>query len=301
MARSDRRIAKTELGATRSAPPRFGHPFFDARHAASHADDEELAVFHGGHAVEPVGYRIERDDFPSYGLEVVIRGHGHFESAAGSWPLSAGMVFCYGRGHAHRYYSTDPTDRLEKAWVIFSGRTAPRLLEEAMGAVAAAASLRSPAEVLTPFEALFAEGHGRTLYLQEIARHYLCIVLRKIAANRLSGHARESAGFETFLAIKEALDRDFERLLSPYELCRRLHVTPSYVCRLFARHAKPERSPYEYLLYLKLNRAAVLLSDTDALAKDIAAALGFSDLYTFSRAFKRVFGLSPQHYRDARR
>ena len=47
----------------------------------------------------------------------------------------------------------------------------------------------------------------------------------------------------------------------------------------------------------RLRRSAELIAETDRKIAEIATALGYSDLPTFSRAFKRQFAISPSEYR----
>lgn len=51
---------------------------------------------------------------------------------------------------------------------------------------------------------------------------------------------------------------------------------------------------------LKMNVAAVRLHAPGTLVKQVAAELGFSDPFHFSRAFKSIFGLSPEAFRRLR-
>jgi AraC-like DNA-binding protein len=48
---------------------------------------------------------------------------------------------------------------------------------------------------------------------------------------------------------------------------------------------------------LRQQRALALLEDTSLSMSEIAERLGFSDLSSFSQAFKRWFGVSPSHRR----
>jgi AraC-like DNA-binding protein len=50
----------------------------------------------------------------------------------------------------------------------------------------------------------------------------------------------------------------------------------------------------------KMNLAAERLRDPGSLVKQVAAELEFSDPFHFSRAFKSVFGLSPEAFRRLR-
>ena len=51
----------------------------------------------------------------------------------------------------------------------------------------------------------------------------------------------------------------------------------------------------------KMHLAAELLQQPDILVKQVAAQLGFADPFHFSRTFKRVFGLSPDAFRQQQR
>lgn len=56
-------------------------------------------------------------------------------------------------------------------------------------------------------------------------------------------------------------------------------------------------TPWQYLLSLKMQRACRQLTGTGLPIGQIAAGLGFGDANYFSRAFRRIIGLSPQSYR----
>jgi two-component system response regulator YesN len=47
----------------------------------------------------------------------------------------------------------------------------------------------------------------------------------------------------------------------------------------------------------RLRRSAELITTTDRKIAEIATALGYNDLPTFTRAFKRQFGMAPSEYR----
>jgi AraC-like DNA-binding protein len=62
-------------------------------------------------------------------------------------------------------------------------------------------------------------------------------------------------------------------------------------------------TPYRFLMRLKMSHAASLLLNPDALVKEVAYELDFSDPFHFSRSFKSVYGVSPERFmnRGARR
>ena len=71
------------------------------------------------------------------------------------------------------------------------------------------------------------------------------------------------------------------------------HINLSYLCRLFQRFGR-ER-PNLFLQHLRMNRAAESLQSGHPM-KDIAAELGFSDAFSFSRAFRRSLGVRPGRF-----
>jgi AraC-like DNA-binding protein len=67
-------------------------------------------------------------------------------------------------------------------------------------------------------------------------------------------------------------------------------ISSAYACRLCRRYGTT--SPYQELL---MTLAADLLTHEGLQVQQAAARLGFTDASQFSRAFKRVTGVSPQH------
>lgn len=57
-------------------------------------------------------------------------------------------------------------------------------------------------------------------------------------------------------------------------------------------------TPTQYLIGLRLNEAARLLSNGTHNVKQAAEAVGFSDIYYFSRLFKKRFSCPPSDYRN---
>ena len=60
-------------------------------------------------------------------------------------------------------------------------------------------------------------------------------------------------------------------------------------------------TPSDYIIALRLQKAKVLLADTDLLIKDISSACGFENEYYFSNFFKKHTTLSPSAFRFASR
>ena len=92
-----------------------------------------------------------------------------------------------------------------------------------------------------------------------------------------------------------AMQTRLEAPLGIAEICRRANVEGSTARRLF--HAHLAQAPSVYYMRLRLERANTLLSYSHLAIAEIAAAVGFADTPSFSRAFKRVFGQPPSRAR----
>lgn len=72
-------------------------------------------------------------------------------------------------------------------------------------------------------------------------------------------------------------------------------IDRSYLANIFK--STLEISPQEYLLTLRMNRAADLLQNTSQKITVIANEVGYSDPLTFTKMFKRIKGMSPSEWR----
>jgi AraC-like DNA-binding protein len=57
-------------------------------------------------------------------------------------------------------------------------------------------------------------------------------------------------------------------------------------------------NPEQFTIHARIHRAQRLLRETDLTVKAVGEALGYSDIYFFSRQFKQVAGRSPTEYRQ---
>ena len=82
------------------------------------------------------------------------------------------------------------------------------------------------------------------------------------------------------------------------EVGEQVCLSPDRAQRVFSRLVG--ESPKQYQLRLRLQLAAGMLLGMDARIVDIAIATGFENHETFTRAFRRHFGIAPSAYRTAK-
>ncbi len=80
------------------------------------------------------------------------------------------------------------------------------------------------------------------------------------------------------------------------DISRALGLNRSYLSRLF--HDATGSTIQDFLLTYRIKEASNMLKNSDSTISYIAFAVGYTDIYTFSKAFKRKTGMTPTMYRE---
>lgn len=110
---------------------------------------------------------------------------------------------------------------------------------------------------------------------------------------------QQSSGTEYISRINRTLDyieRNITRSFTLDELAEISHFSKFHFNRIF--HALISETPFQFILRVRLEKAAALLVYSQKSITDIAFQLGFTDISIFSRNFKNYFGTSPTQYRN---
>ena len=84
---------------------------------------------------------------------------------------------------------------------------------------------------------------------------------------------------------------------SLHEIAEIVHLNSSYFSTAFKKHTG--KSYIDYLTELKISYAKKLLTTNQLSIIQIASASGFNSINNFSRAFKKVVGMSPTEYKNS--
>lgn len=79
------------------------------------------------------------------------------------------------------------------------------------------------------------------------------------------------------------------------DIASHICIDRSYLHRLFKKFLN--KSPQEYLLSLRIEKAASLITDSELRISDISRSVGYTDPLLFSKTFKKIKGLSPSEFR----
>lgn len=226
-------------------------------------------------------------------VAIVIAGTFQYRTSAGRELMTPGSLLlgnagdCFTCGHEHgigdRCVSFSYSwEQCEAAGVAAPRFRTPRLppLRELTPLVAKAAELAAGAE-----SAAFEE-----FGLQVLAR---AIEVERGTAPRSTD--AEASSLARVTRVVRTIDEDPDAPHELSRLARMARLSPYHFLRVF--EGLTGTTPHQYLLRMRLRRAAVRLRTEPSRVLEIALGCGFGDVSNFNRVFRAEFGVSPRTYR----
>lgn len=96
-------------------------------------------------------------------------------------------------------------------------------------------------------------------------------------------------------AIAQIERRFNDPTLTLHQIAAEISVSDSYLYKLFRQFAG--KTPQAFLRQLRMNQAQALLLEAHSVT-ETAQAVGYGDIYAFSRAYKKSFGFPPSKSRQ---
>lgn len=236
--------------------------------------------------------------YEDYSIGAVMRGSFGYRTTAGRALLHPGAVLlgnagaCYECGHEH--------GRGDRCVAV---NIAPALFEEIAAFVAGTARFRFRAPMLPSGPALArllvaleaASAGPAPAEMEELA---LTVAERVIAASAgatLRCAPCPAADERRISRVIRLMEARGEEALGLDALAGEAGMSRYHFLRRFRRVTG--RTPYRYLLDLRLRRAALRLRRSRERVATIAFEAGFGDLSTFNAQFRAAFGQTPQGWR----
>ncbi|MFI4911845.1 MAG: AraC family transcriptional regulator [Sedimentisphaeraceae bacterium JB056] len=131
---------------------------------------------------------------------------------------------------------------------------------------------------------------------QTICEYYLKILLLNLSDWIIDIKKVHQTDYDTFIKCKNYIDSNFIELVSVESIAANCNISQQHLGRLFKKYT--QKTPLNYLQKLKMNRASVMLIETNLSIAQIAYLFSFNDQFYFSKVFKKTYGISPQEYRS---
>ncbi len=202
--------------------------------------------------------------------------------------LKKGAVVIFPPKFKYHYWGVPPSKYL---CVHFTGSHAEKILID-LGFTLEPYVLEgefSP-KIKTLFDKMFEKDMTNTPFLQYSLACLLEEILLTIATDRV-----KSSGYRTLKSSIKHIHANYTEKISVPDLAKMEGLSNSRYITLFSKEMG--KSPSEYILRLRLEKACELLLITDMEINLIGSASGYKDPYFFSKIFKKHIGVSPSEYR----
>lgn len=262
-------------------------------------------------------FPMHRHEFSE--LVVVFGGSGTHLAFGGAHPLSPGDVFLIGEpGPPHGFVNTRDLalynilfDRKKlseslqsQAYPVFAELSRLELAPGgAMPLHLEPGELKTVLQILRGIE--YEQSHAQSYTALALTARFILLLVELARLRRLRDRqpgARVFCGRRGGERLEELLmllAEHPERELSRREMAERLCVSESTLQRLF--RSRTGYSPHDYLMQLRLKKAAVLLLESELPVSEVAAESGFSDSNYFCRCFRRHAKCPPLEFRKRNR
>ena len=141
---------------------------------------------------------------------------------------------------------------------------------------------------LSALQALLQSGSIREL------EEYLCAFVDLLYQQR---DYRLESPEDLIKAVRHHIQQHYMEELTLEALADKVHLSPSYLSKLFKRETGENLSVY--IQGVRIRQAKILLRTTDLKTYEVAERVGISDPVYFSRTFKKITGMKPKDFRHA--
>lgn len=238
-----------------------------------------------------------------YHLHVVMAGEGCLEAGGEKHMLGAGQMFLVKPGEMIAY-QPKPDDPWSYCWISIDGTRAEAYMQE-IGFTEGVYCMRTLTDTGSFYKIC-----DRILLKTELNMH--SALTRLGLALEFIGLAVESSGnniaynakgrYKPIYRQSDYVQHAVEYIKNNYssiavtDVANYLGIDRSYFSAIFRQSMG--LTPNEYLTQIRMQQSSRMLQSKLLPVKKIAQYVGYHDALTFSKAFKRFFGVSPRAYRE---
>ncbi|MCF6177354.1 MAG: helix-turn-helix domain-containing protein [Victivallaceae bacterium] len=240
------------------------------------------------HGISPPRNKIMPRYFEFYGLAHLIEGTGWYWTPAGKCkPLTKGYGILSAPGTIHDY-SSNNNDYIEDS-ICFTGPVADQLYNSGIitGGIMKIGATR---RLLPIFELAEDPSHDSQLKANFALQKLLIDCYFEAKAITLDDD------YPQFTTLIEQIQQEPGKWWNTTEMAQRCNLSENQFRVIFKR--RTGMSPKQYIDQVKMKHASEQLCSSSQTIAGIAILLGYRDPYHFSRRFKSVIGMAPEHYRQ---
>lgn len=235
-----------------------------------------------------------------YIIHFICEGSGIYQVGKERHSLQKGDFFVI-PPNTEVYYKADESAPWDYLWVGFNGIKAATYLKHAgIDMTHLTGHYQNTSYILTCIQQMML---ARTLtYHNELKRQaaLLQILSALMEVHHSSLSPKEQDEYPHRIYLQQAIDymnTHIKENIKINEIASFIGIDRSYLSGIFKNTLNI--SPQEYLLQLRIDKAAGLLKNTNEKIIVIANEIGYNDPQTFTKMFKKIKGVSPSDWRNS--
>lgn len=233
-------------------------------------------------------FRVYHKRVQNYLIHYVYSGKGTYNVNGKEYVITKNQAFVSFPGQ-EIWYTSDKDDPFTYRWIEFYGDMAFELLRSA------SLSVENPIFIdSSPFEV--GERLKKITEADNASSYKLTGMFWLFANALVKGNGKTMDNGEVL--FKNALSyihANVDKPTTVEEVAKNIGVTRGYLTKIFSKFI--DLSPKQYILRYHMNEVRSLLVGTDMTMGEIASATGYEDGVVLSKAFARLYGMSPSEYR----
>lgn len=258
-----------------------------------------LSVTYSGHQKCEASHRWGKGVREQYILHLIVSGKGTYHTPEGEFSLGAGDIFLI-RPYTEIEYSADAHDPWEYYWVNFTGPDAEIILSRTDFSPRHPVMHGCSDDITAAMEDILSN-RGKESYenLELTGRLYmlLSLLVKKSEAGD-NAHGKRT-GSRCVAAAADFIATNYPLPISVEDIAAAAGVSRTTLFRVFK--SEMNLSPADFLIEYRIDQAKKLLSATDISISAVARSAGYEDNMYFSRAFRKITGMTPTEYRSRNR
>jgi AraC-like DNA-binding protein len=257
----------------------------------------QLHITHIGSFPKAPHHYVERgSEHPSAILFYCTAGRGWLELGQQRFSIQPGHAVVIPPYTPH-LYGADQDEPWSLFWIHFSGPQTQRVLDSLQLTCSSPLLYVPDVDAMRlSFEEVYAclnynySDAGLLAMTSELMR-----LLSRMKLDHSSSTRNNHTNEECIESSIEFMKNHLDMALTLSDLSTRSGLSVPQYSKLFRE--RTDQSPMAYYTALKIRKACDLLYQTRLTVREIGLKLGYEDPYYFSRAFKKVQGCAPAHYR----
>ena len=238
-------------------------------------------------------YTVGRVSPPNHTLFYSIHGQGKFRVPSGEMQLDEGQLIILPAGQS--FEVTIVSEQWDIIWVNLADSERWKSFSKSEAAVLDNAKLEGLHHAM---ELLYLERDvdSREAAMQLVSR-YLYRIIDAPLSDVHTHDEKERRQVSRLHSLFSAVEKQLQFNWDMESLSEKAHYSAPHLHRLCLQVFG--RSPKQHVIYLRMTRAKSLLQSTQWPVSYIASYVGYANVFTFSKRFKKSTGLPPSAFRES--